>query len=166
MEKFKRSKSFRMPPRPSAGVRLALHDLELCEQNPKYEINMYKWHHGKDEVEGSTICEVCEVCLGGSILARIEDNPNKEILSFRSDLSPTLSRRIRSMDCFRYGLIDSGVVEYIGLKKYRDLKTSVKKRLDEINVIYDNEWTSYGTNAKKFKKNLLEAADKLEAIGL
>lgn len=50
----------------------ALHDLELCEADPQYEINMDVWHH-PDEFGRPT-----QVCLAGAFAAKTLGIPPNE----------------------------------------------------------------------------------------
>lgn len=52
-----------LPDKPSEIVEIALHDLEVCENSPAYEIDMSRWYDTTIE-EG-----VCRVCLAGAVLA-------------------------------------------------------------------------------------------------
>ena len=48
-------------------INLALDDLEECEKDPNYHINMLLWHC-PDERAG-----YCEVCLAGAVMAKTLD---------------------------------------------------------------------------------------------
>ena len=54
-----------LPDKPWELIRLALHDLELCEASPRYKINMGTWHSAD-----LTKRNVCNVCLAGSVMAK------------------------------------------------------------------------------------------------
>lgn len=56
-----------LPKKLSDRILLALHDLELCEADPNYEIEMGNWH-----VPWKGICEVC---LSGSVMAKTLRTP-------------------------------------------------------------------------------------------
>ena len=163
METFKRKKHFTMPDKPSEGIRLALSDLELCEKHPKYEINMYVWHSPKDFDDDESICEVC---LGGAILARKEDNP-KYIISPTSDELEG-DGKILSMESFRRGFVSTGVMRYC----FSDGPFPLSEKIDKIEEFakideyYRKRWVDYKLSPKRFKKNLFDIADKLEALGL
>lgn len=51
-----------LPDKPSELLKLAMHDLELCEQDEKYEINMIIWH--------SFFANKCYVCMAGAVMAK------------------------------------------------------------------------------------------------
>ena len=158
MEAFKREEDFKMPEKPSAGLRVAVHDLERCEKHPDYEISMDAWHSPCLMGTGKT---VCEVCLGGSVLARKKDNPQFDSMNS----SEEISRKIQAMDFFRSGWITEGVKEYY----YHDPTFHLTAKLieDIKPIVYGfKNWVEYGENPNKFKKNLLDVADKLEALGL
>ena len=154
MENFKRDDSFKMPDEPSAGLRVALHDLILCEDHPNYKINMRSWHK-PDRLFG----RLCEVCFGGAVLARLENNPRRLVVS--SDYSDVGERKIVAMDYFRKSLVVTGTRIYLGLDVLGD------ELCAELADIHGDEiWVCYEDDPEKFKKNLFLIADKLEAMGL
>ena len=160
MEAFKHKEDFKMPEKPSAGIRVAIHDLELCEKNPKYVINMNVWHERLYNDRAKK--ELCEVCLGGSILARKVDD---DYFSHSSADTP-LGEKIHAMEYFRRGRIRTGVIEYLETDNYYELGFAMVKEIGKIAMPYMGNWVSYEGDSNKFKKNLLEIADKLEVIGL
>ena len=160
MEAFKREEDFEMPEKPSAGIRVAVHDLELCEQHPKYIINMSVWHERRCDGRGKK--KPCEVCLGGSILARKVDDDNFS----QTFADIPLGEKIHAMDYFRRGRISTGVTEYLESDLHYELGFAMMKEIGKIAMPYKGNWVTYEKDANKFKKNLLEIADKLEVIGL
>lgn len=54
-----------LPELPSALIRLAVKDLEACQHDKRYHINMRTWHCAEE-----LGLEVCTVCLAGSVLAQ------------------------------------------------------------------------------------------------
>ena len=163
MEAFKREEDFEMPENPSAGIRVAVHDLELCEQHPDYKIGMSVWHETRNfpskERHGR---KLCVVCLGGSILARKIDNPSFDLIHPEN----TLDRKIVAMDSFRRGCITNGVSLYYATNISCDWRDALREKVEAITPCSSKDWVSYSDSEEVFKKNLLEVADKLEAIGL
>jgi hypothetical protein len=52
-----------LPDKPSELIRLALHDMRLCEVNPDYKFDMATWHTYVPSEH------ICYVCLAGSVVA-------------------------------------------------------------------------------------------------
>lgn len=52
-----------LPDKKSELIRLAIADLEKCEQDPNYTIDMTRWHEPRYD-------GVCQVCLAGSVMAK------------------------------------------------------------------------------------------------
>ena len=163
MEAFKREEDFKMPVKVSEGLRLALHDLELCEQHPDYKIGMSVWHVPKvfPSKKGKGR-KLCVVCLGGATLARKIDNPNCDFIL----PTDTLETKIVAMDSFRRGFITDGVSLYCAANVSFDWSDALREKVEAITPCSSKDWVSYSDSEEVFKKNLLEVADKLEAIGL
>ena len=53
-----------LPDKPSELIRLALSDLEKCEGDSRYEVDMNEWHVPTQKGH------VCYVCLAGSVMAK------------------------------------------------------------------------------------------------
>lgn len=56
-----------LPDKISELIRVALYDLEQCERDDRYRIEMMDWHV-PDEVGVED--PVCEVCLAGAVMAK------------------------------------------------------------------------------------------------
>lgn len=54
-----------LPDKPSELLRLALHDLELCEQDARYVVAMHFWH-----VYDIDSYSRCAVCLAGAVMSQ------------------------------------------------------------------------------------------------
>ena len=168
MESFKRAENFILPEEPSGGIRVGLCDLTLCEKHPRYIINMRKWHEPKARKlnESKDSEQLCEVCLGGAVMARTVDNPLVLINSCKPSTSP-FNRRIRALDDLRLGYIVEGVCTYLGPVEYEKLSNDTRGSLKAIeNYFKETGWFTYVDSALVFKKQLYRVADKLEVIGL
>lgn len=62
MSKLKKRK-VRLPQKPSSILQRAMEDFELIEADPRYKINMGKWHSPPN---GS---KFCQVCAAGAVMA-------------------------------------------------------------------------------------------------
>jgi len=94
----------KLPSKPSALIKLALKDLRKIEQNPRYEINMNRWHRGSKRR--------CEVCLAGAVMTCTLGVPKSRDLG-PSDFEVCFSDRdlevkLLALESFRKGEIEGG----------------------------------------------------------
>ncbi len=84
-------------------LKIALDDLELCEADPDYHINMLCWHY-HDEVEpGQQEEPKCFVCLAGSVLAKTCGVP-KDFNLYIGTLDNSLTaKKLNAIDWLRDG---------------------------------------------------------------
>lgn len=117
----------KLPNKPSALIRVALTDIELCRKDPKYDLDMNDWHR-------PGIDKICYVCLAGSVMAKTL----KSIYDARfepSRFDHETGNKLLAIDLFRLGEIVSGLeyffnferdvdeLERCGLKEPRYRKT-------------------------------------------
>ena len=89
---------------PSVAILQALEDLEACERDFRYRINMHKWHTpGENQ---------CHVCLAGSVMAKRYDAAID--CSHAPDCFPPCSMLV-ALDDFRKGAIYIALI-YLGLR--------------------------------------------------
>lgn len=95
----------KLPDHPADLIELAAEDLEKCERDPNYYINMARWHFPRGE-------DRCEVCLAGSVLAQSLGQPlNKPYHPVRDrtgyDLDSTgydeVDNKMLALEYFRVG---------------------------------------------------------------
>jgi len=139
--KSKTEKS-KLPSKPSDLIEVALKDLIKCEKSPKYKIDMDDWHsidYGSD---------ICEVCLGGSVMAQTLETP----IGYASpDFVNEYSNSIKALDDFRRGSVGVGFWNL---------------NLDgEEGEVFNREITDYEENAGKFKRQMRKLARDLRAAG-
>lgn len=131
----------KLPDKPSALIRVALRDLEACEKDPRYEIEMDYWHQANG---------VCKVCLAGSVMAKsLGAPPDKSLGSYDFDEDGKLV----ALDYFRLGWIKDGLYQMTG----GPVPTSLRK---------DRRIASYSDDPADFKRDMNALADELEAQGL
>ena len=133
-----------LPDKPSELIRIALDDLEACEADPRYEIDMGRWHGAADPT--------CSVCLAGAVMAqrlRISLDTDASPSSF----DPDTDCKLLALNEFRMGYIGSG--------------------LDFMKVPYNFDDISYGgyvidyrISPITFKKQLRDISNLLESKGL
>lgn len=85
----------RLPDKPSELLLLALTDLEMCENDPRYEIYMGNWHAPNGR---------CRVCAAGAVMAKSLGAPPRDIWG-PEDFDEDTERKLRAIDFFRTGAV-------------------------------------------------------------
>jgi hypothetical protein len=126
---------------PSIAILQALEDLEACERDPRYVVDMSCWHIPDDDQ--------CAVCLAGSVMAkRLGANHDVDFLPRNFEKRDML----RSLDRFRCGEINDGLI---------DLEISIPAGLpDDVPV------EEYGVDPAAFKADMRRLAAMLAEVGL
>ena len=88
-----------LPDKPSELIRLALQDLELCEESPLYEVDMNVYHEPEDSV--------CAVCWAGSVIAQTLKGDIFETLGPRD--FPEDEEKLYTLDLLRQGAVGSAL---------------------------------------------------------
>lgn len=128
------------PSTPWDLLRLAISDLEKCEADPLYKIDMDIWH------EYDKHRNVCLVCLAGSVWAKTMGTDH--LMPFRDfKLFPT-SKHIGAIDDFRTGDITSGLNKFDLDLCHREEKAKI---------------VQYRTDREIFKLQMLILAEYLES---
>ena len=136
-----------LPNKPSELIRLALHDLELCEKDKRYLIDMDDWHINDTS-------DLCCVCLAGSVMAKsLKAN-------FYATLGPEIYNKstklkLFALDDFRTGDIRDGV-EIL----FRITKNS------QVDLPPDRDICDYDKDPNKFKRDMRKLANEFESVGL
>ena len=133
-----------LPDKPSDLIRVAIADLEKCEADPSYSIDMSEWHRPSGEV--------CRVCLAGAVMAKTQATDPREDVSPGSITDGHDWNALRSLDDFRTG--DWGcALEFWGIDQ-------VPAGLVRHKVI------RYSNDPALFKADMLKAAEILAEAGL
>ena len=145
-----------LPDKPSELIRLALHDLELCEQDDMYIINMRRWHVPSDTYGWHSPEKKCYVCLAGSVMAK---SLNADALKYLDpwDYNGKTIIKLLALEQFRKGHVHKGIIllfpesfENMDLSKFYDYTFII----------------SYEQKPTKFKQRMHQLADDLEREGL
>lgn len=75
---MRRDKMDKLPDKPSELLSLALEDLQKCEKDPRYSIDMDVWHEGEDMWLGISL--PCYVCMAGALMVHELDADIHKIL--------------------------------------------------------------------------------------
>lgn len=138
-----------LPSLPSALLRLALNDLEKCELDPRYRINMNFWHVPK---QGAP----CVICLAGSILAKTINLPINQECSVWDEEDQSITKdnknKLSAVNQLRLGNIG------IALAKLN------LSRLEEL--LYFIDICPYEINSNQFKADLWKLVALLESHSL
>lgn len=138
----------------SGWITLALEDLEKCDQDPRYMINMSVYHR---EVG---LSEVCHVCLAGAVMAQnCQADPERAVVPIHFDWK--LRCMFLSLDSFRDGAVVAAAHYYYESDHITtpiQLETSLK-----------NNWVpgyvSYAASPELFKKWAFRVRDRLKTLG-
>lgn len=134
----------KLPNKPSALIHVALKDLELCEADPRYEVNMADWHEPDND-------GTCYVCLAGAVMAKTCGANPKERFDF-SNFHGHTPRKLEALDAFRVGAVEYGL---------ELLKLKLPEGFSSHRTI-----STYLANPPLFKMHLRRLAKDLEAVGL
>ena len=148
----------------SSSIRRAVEDLEACEKNDKYKINMGQWHKAYEyviDVSKDEKTVICNVCFAGSVMA------NTLGIGYLDDAEPQdfndeVRNALHALDYARsYDII--GAAGYYGMPSPKQMSGLFKIERDFHENYKD---VSYRQSPEIFKKNMLRIAEKLEGIGL
>ena len=129
-----------LPDKLSELIRHAVGDLEKCEIDGQYEIDMNAWHLPNNEV--------CHVCLAGSVMAQTLEIPASRAITLEV-LDATVSEKMCALNEARKGNVKVAL-EWLG----------ISQRWNREKV------TPYADDPTAFKAEMLQLAADLEAAGL
>ena len=89
---------------PSELINTAMIDLEACERDPRYHIEMGMWHTGTSEFQ-SPINDKCGVCLAGAVMAKTLD-VNHRFSHAPDSFDIETEAALRALDFFRVGNVE------------------------------------------------------------
>ena len=108
-----------LPNKTSELIRLAVSDLEKCEKDKSYEINMCAWH--------TENYDSCAVCLAGSVMAKtLEEDWGAHIEPYNYDIDT----------CVKLNVLND--IRISMNTEYRDNPKRFKEELLEIVEQYEN----------------------------
>jgi hypothetical protein len=147
-----------LPDKPSELLEVALHDLELVEQNPLYEIDMSKWHSAgqtSKRFENGIVVETntpCEVCLAGSVLAMSLEIPRDTYVDPCDLGDQVLHNKLLAIDQLRRGEIDEAL-DRLSIEQPDLLPDNV----NVVDYVYDKE---------RFKSDIRKLIELLKSFNL
>lgn len=137
-----------LPNKLSQLILVALKDLELCEKDPNYRVNMHTWHGPANDMQLFGDAPYCVVCLAGAVMAQSLEAPKENVFvpdDFKED-----SRKLVALDYVINGCTISALV---CMEQKTDFPILVPI-------------TPYAEDPIQFKADLFKLADELQAEGL
>jgi hypothetical protein len=138
-----------LPKKPSALIRLAIKDLEACELDHDYEIQMSEWY--RPQYHGPTL-----VCLSGAIMVKtLKEKSTRRLLpNWVSDIKDKDIQKLYALNEFRTGCLEMGL-DTLGYS--REIKEKFKCWVSV---------TPYCSSPDIFKIDMLDMARQFEKAGL
>jgi len=150
-----------LPNKPSELIRLAIKDMQLCEKDSRYNLNMNHWHSG-----GSPNGErVCQVCMAGSVMAKTLKTPIEDYDDILDSNNPDslFYNKLRAINSFRLGFLEDGSY-LLGIAEDSIDFPALYRRLPFLeSKPYDN---MMARDLPLFYEHMLSIADEFELIGL
>lgn len=145
--------------KPSVALRQAVADLEKCEEDKRFEINMGNW--------ALTVDGVCQVCLAGAILVQQCGIPDEGVSLSTNDLPDNIAAKMWGIDAFRVGRIWDGIAMFNDPDGGYCVASGGMKA-DEVRGLpqYVDVEPYYGyCDGKVFKDRMRQITDMLEKVG-
>jgi len=151
-------KKTKLPNLPSELIRVAVKDMELCEDDPDYRIDMGVWHQPIDEYN-----EFCSVCFAGSVMSKtLKIGPHEYAEPYLGEhcnnklWSNKEADKFRALERFRRGEIHFAVELVVGGTHSDPF----------VLPTYIEDIQAYRLEPDVFKLQMLAIADELEECGL
>lgn len=116
-----------LPDKPSELIRVALKDLEACEQDDRYVIDMSAWHSPQGRL--------CHVCLAGAVMAQsLGVSPHYEkVPSEFQRQDPDTETKLLALNRFREGLVVAGL-RMLCIEQAANFEHLDNPSLDDVNL--------------------------------
>jgi hypothetical protein len=147
-----------LPEIPSELIRLAIKDLELCEQDSNYTIDMSDWYADRGEY--------CSVCLAGAVMVQELDVVPLTRANGTKQMSPAYVPNAKDRDkLYALNILREGLLGDFCLYFDRDVRVwkDVWSALECGD--YLNNMVKYAYDSVAFKKQMLHIADVFEEFG-
>lgn len=131
-----------LPSKLSDVIELAVRDLEACEADPRYVVDMNTWHE--------TFPRSCGVCLAGAVMAKTLETPWRETRVPADFPDDDDWNRLWALNSVRKGHVDEAL-HYMGTPTVAGL---------------DFPYVVYGRNPEAFKTRMREVARDLRKLDL
>lgn len=151
-----------LPELASDLIELAILDLEITEQDPRYKINMSRWHEFFDGF--------CHVCLAGVVMAQ---TMKLDVLSHFISSNCQISEKMSALNSFRAGYIVLGLSQMHA--KVDGVEWSSGEYFCSLDIIQREVFKTLGINIfsmpmyerqpEAFKSTMLQIAGELRKRG-
>lgn len=94
-----------LPDKPSELLKLAMKDLELVEQNPKYKLDMGIWHEKKKS-------GACAMCFAGAVMNRELGCNEQEHMVEPEDFDKPTTKKLWALNNFREGYLQTALQHF------------------------------------------------------
>ena len=145
-----------LPEMPSELITVALRDLEACEQDPRYEIDMDVWHYPSDSMR-------CGVCLAGSVMAQSIGVAPSDAMD-PADFGSRTQAKLTALNLFRIGS-HAGALRRMGLRAGPPQSDEEQEALGRLYDAHDGE-VLYEESPEELKRRMRALADELNHLGL
>lgn len=132
-----------LPDKLSELIRVALADLEKCEKDVKYKINMNVYHCGSHND--------CHVCFAGVVMSQTLEAPI-DVYLLPLDFGPAVGNKLAALDRLRKGEVKSAL-RILGYHK-------------KVFTIERAFVADYHEDPDQFKDDMRQLAARLESEGL
>jgi len=151
----------------STMILWALTDMEKCEADPRYTINMGSWHTPELRDEQGT---VCHVCMAGSVMAQRMVRDHERDITFRSREVVNSYPQITVLDQVRMYDLEGAVEELdddeFGYNFTKTQLSQVSNFQGSIRNINCDLMPSYNTDPELFYENMQYIAGTLQSWGM
>lgn len=141
-----KTKTPKLPAKPSELIRLALKDLEAVERDKKtYVVDMGRYHEPNSSDSGK-----CAVCFAGAVMSQAGNDPHEDLDPV--DFSNSVQAKLVALDYFRVGSIYQAL---------REMQIDHPRFL-----VIDADIAAYSEDPWQFKRDMAKIADALQRFGL
>ena len=147
----------KLPDKPSELIRVALADLEKCEADPRYLIDMDRWHSGIRHDSN----EPCAVCFAGSVMAQRLGADHRYYISGPGRFDED-EGKLHALNAFREGRIAAGLIAFYGhLPSSQPPGAS-----DVVESLVDEGISPYAWDPSEFKSDMEALAEAFSERGM
>lgn len=145
----------RLPNKLSKLIEVALDDLDKCEQDPKYKVDMDAWHLPNSH---------CSVCFAGTVMAKsLNTDRSYDVDGYDEKFTDSQWDKFMALDQARCGFWVSAIWE-IPVNRGEPY-VEISDKIEALPLPTGTNLPEYSTDKKKFKDMMVLAAGILAAEG-
>ena len=159
IEVTKRTNDKKLPQKFSAGIYMALRDLEKAEKDPDFMVNMFTWAMRKKKGRP------CEVCFGGAVMVGTlgVELPDRASSFALGSFDDETFNKIGALDTLRKGILEDAFHQYTGSTKRLPAKVMKSICIGSGGFFLA---IPYSMDPKGFKLQMRKVAKALKDAGL